>query len=66
MHVHLAENMVDYAHEFSFLLQMQIEVQKIFVIEKDCSLVSRIFLHFNLCHFKSIQILVELETLKWI
>lgn len=36
-----------------------------FVIEKDCLLIPRIF-YVLISHFKSIQILVELETLEWI
>lgn len=53
---------MDYANEFSFVLQIQIGVMKIFVFERDCLLVFMIFLHFNLCYFKFIQVLVE--TLK--
>lgn len=45
MHVHVTKNK---AHEFSFLLQIQIGIMKMFVFESNCSLIPRIFLHFNL------------------
>lgn len=45
MHVHVAKK-VDYARAFSFLLQIQIGVMKMFVFERNCSLISRILFTF--------------------